>query len=269
MRTIQVMECVPETYTTKRTAYKTECRTEEYDTFKCECVPEVRERVICCVKKVPVTTTQTRKVCKTITVNEERTVMKTCYRTVEETVMKKKLVSLGHWECREKEAHLANCLAKLHNRHSCDPCAQPCPKTRTHKVWVHCPKYECCPVKVCKKVCEQVPSKCIVPVCKQVWSEEQVQVCSFKCVEEKRTEKYTVNVTRKVPCKATRTVRVCVPYEETVTCTKMVQRCVTRQVPCEPVCNDACATDSCCSKGHRLSGLFKGHGHRSNGSCCR
>lgn len=268
MRTIQVMECVPETYTVKRTSYKVECRTEQYDTYRCECVPEVRERTVCCIKKVPVMTTQTRKVCKTVTVNEERTVMKTCYKTVQETCMKKKLVSRGHWECREKEAHLHNCLAKLHHRKDCcDPCAQPCPKTRTHKVWVHCPKYECCPVTVCKKVCEQVATKCVVPVCKQVWSEETCQVCTYKCVEEKRVEKCTVNVTRKVACKATRTVRVCVPCEENVTCTRMVQRCVTRQVPCEPAC---CTTD-CCSprKHHGLHRGGHGHGHRSNACCCR
>src|SRR5262245_45894630 len=29
-RTVMVTECVPEQYTVKRTAYKTECRTEEY-----------------------------------------------------------------------------------------------------------------------------------------------------------------------------------------------------------------------------------------------
>jgi hypothetical protein len=267
-RTIQVMECVPETYTCKRTTYKVECRTEQYDSFRCECVPEVRERTVCCVKRIPVMTTETRQCCKTITVNETRTCYKTCYKTVQECVMKKKCVSRGHWECQEREAVLHNCLAKLRHN-SCDPCCQPCPKTRTHRVWVHCPVYECCPVTVCRKVCEKVPYTVCVPVCKTVMTQQQVQVCSYKCVEERRVEKYTCNVMRQVPCKATRTVRVCVPCEETVTCCRMVQRCVTRQVPCEPCCTTTCCTpccdtDCCSSRHHR-----RGHGHRSNGCCCR
>jgi hypothetical protein len=60
---------------------------------------------------------------------------------------------------------------------------------------------------------------------------------------------------RKVPCKATRTVRVCVPYEETVTCCKMVPRTVTRQVP-------VCETN-CCERGGLFSRL------RHNADCCR
>src|SRR4051812_32826178 len=100
-RTITVTECVPETYTTKRTCYRYECRTEEYDTCRTECVPECRERVVCCVKRVPVVTTECRKVCRTVTSCEERTVMRTCYKYVNETVCEKKCVSRGHWECRE------------------------------------------------------------------------------------------------------------------------------------------------------------------------
>jgi hypothetical protein len=277
-RTIQCWECVPETYTVKRCSYKVECRTEQVDGFRCETVPETRERTVVCVKKVPVMTTETRNVCKTITVNETRTCYKTCYRTVQETVMKKKCVSRGHWECREKEACLANCLAKLHHRNDCcNPCCTPCPKTRTHKVWVHCPVYECCPVCVCRKVCEKVPYTVCVPVCKTVTEQCQVQVCRYNCVEEKRVEKYTCCVTRQVPCKITRTVRVCVPCEENVTCTRMVKRCVTKQVPCEPVCCEtrcasrccetSCCETSCCSRGHGHK--VRGHGHRSNGCCCR
>src|SRR5205807_1902030 len=97
-RTITVTECVPEQYTTKRTAYKWECRNEVYEACKTECVAEVRERVCNVVKRVPVMKTEARKVCKNVNVCEERTVMKTCYKTVQETCMKKELVRLGHWE---------------------------------------------------------------------------------------------------------------------------------------------------------------------------
>lgn len=291
VRTIKVTECVPETYKVKRTVYKTECKTEEYDTFKCEWVPEVRENVVTVCKKVPEYSMQTRKVCKNVTEWEERTVMKKCYKNVQETVMKKKLKCLGHWECETvcKTNHLAklhNCFKKCCND-PCDPCASNnCarePETRQvqRKKWVYCPEYECCPVTVCKKVCVEVPTTCKVPVCKQVWSEEQVKVCTYKTVEEKQVQKCTVNVLKKTPVKATRTVRVCVPTEEWVTCTRMVSRCVERQVACAPACTTSCTTtcntncapacnDSC---GRPRFSLFN-HGCRDNGcrndhGCCR
>jgi len=53
-RTIMVTECVPETYTVQRTAYRMECRTETYDTCRTECVPVCRERTCCVTKRVPV-----------------------------------------------------------------------------------------------------------------------------------------------------------------------------------------------------------------------
>src|SRR5436190_6090618 len=100
-RTVTCTEWVKESYQVKRTAYRVECKTESYQGFRCECVPTVQERTVCCVKKIPVVKEEIRKVCHKVTVNEERIVNKTCYKTVQETCMKQKLVRLGHWECRE------------------------------------------------------------------------------------------------------------------------------------------------------------------------
>lgn len=297
-RTIQVTECVPEYYTVKRTAYRTECRTETYDTVRTECVPEWREKVCTVVRKVPVITEQCRKVCRTVTCYEDRTVMKTCYKYVQVTCMKKELVRRGHWECRTECVPArrhglfggnGGGLFGGHHKSACndpcaDPCAQPCPEytVRTRKVWVNCPEYRECPVTVCKKVCVQVPQVCRVPVCKTVWSEEKVKVCTYKCVEDRQVQKYCVMVPRQVPCKATRTVRVCVPYEVEQKCCRMVARTVCRQVPaCPTQCAPACPTTSCCEAtvccqpakkrcGGLLGGLFGGNGHGSrNSSCCR
>jgi len=206
-----------------------------------------------------------------VTTYEERTVMKTCYQTVQETVMEKKLVRLGHWECRE------TCGGGLlggglfggghgHGNNCCDPCATSCTPVRTKKVWVCCPEYTCCPRTVCKKVCVQVPTVCKVPVCRQVWEDVTVNVCTYQCVTENVVQKYTCYETRQVPCKATRVVRVCVPYQETVTCCRMVSRCVERQVPvCNTsCCNTSCCETSCCSSGGH--GLFSGFRNRG---CCR
>jgi hypothetical protein len=251
-----VTKYVPQTYTVARTAYKFECRTEEFDTFRTECVPEVRERVCTVVKRVPVVTTEVRRVCKNVTVYEQRTVMRTRWETVQETCMKKELVRHGHWECREVCASHGLFGGHGHGHGDCcDPCCPP--PTRMKKVWVHCPEYCERPVTVCRKVCVQVPEVCTVPVCRQVWVEVPVQVCTYQCVTEQRVEKYCVNVARQVPCKATRTVRVCVPYETTVTCCRMVPVTETIQVP---VCE--CAP-TCCESHH--GGWFGRHGH----GCCR
>jgi hypothetical protein len=277
-------------------------------------VSENRTREVTTYTRVPETRTETRKVSKRVTCWEDRVVNKTSYKTVQETVMQKKLVSAGHWENREEcvPDHLANFrnglsgafsgLGRGHGHHGCsDPC-NPCPttcatqcapapatKTVCRKHWVACPQYECCPVTVCKKVavCEQVT--CKVAVCKTVCEDVQVQVCGYKCVPCTRTETYCVNVCKPVCEKATRQVRVCVPYDETVTCTRMVSRQKTVEVPVAPAaptnnCSDACATTSsgCCdsgSGGHgfggfggRLRGLFDGFGggHNHGSSCgCR
>jgi hypothetical protein len=268
-RTIQVNECVPETYKVKRTVYKTECKTEVVDGFRCEKVSEVRERTVCCVKKIPVVKEECRKVCKNVTTCEEKCVMKTCYKTVQETCMKKTLVSLGHWEC--ETVCKTDCLAvlrnKLNSNKCCDPCSPCCKEpettTTTRKKWVCCPEYKECPTTVCKKVCYQVPTTVKVNVCHKVWTEEKVKVCTYQCVTENKVEKYTVCVDKQVPCKITKTVRVCVPHEEEVTCTRMVSRCVTREVPVTDCCNT-------CSSGGGLQGLFAKCFHKNNDcGCCR
>ena len=269
-RTIQVTECVPECYKVKRTVYRTECKTELVDSFRCERVPEVRERTVCCVKRVPVMKCEVRKVCRNVTEYQERTVMKTCYKTVQETCMKKKCVKRGHWEC--ETVCKTNFMGVLHNHFHkcCDPCAPCCrePETRTvsRKKWVSCPEYQECPVTVCKKVCVQTPVTCKVAVCRKVWSEVKVNVCSYQCVTENRVEKYTVCVERKVPCKVSRTVRVCVPHEEEVTCTRMVSRTVCREVPANNCCNTTCCNDRCAKEHRGLLARF----HKNNDcGCCR
>ena len=269
MRTITVTECVPEKYTVKRTCYKWECVTEQYQACKTVCEREERTRTCNVTVRVPVTRTETRKVCKNVTVCEERTVMKTCWKTEQVTCMKKELVRLGHWECREV---CASGLLGGHgggghgHRNGCcdtgcnDPCANACPPTRTRRVWVHCPEYCERPVTTCKTVCVQVPTVCKVPVCKQVWETCNVQVCTYECRTETRTEKYCVMVPRQVTYTATRTVRKCVPYETEVTCCRMVARTKEIQVPvCETSCNP------CCERGGHLRGRFSGHGQRG---CC-
>jgi hypothetical protein len=248
-----VTESVPEYYTVKRTCYKYECRQEMCDSYRCECVPVCKERVVCCTKKVPCYRTEHRKVCKTVTCYEDRTCYKTCYHTVQETCVRKHLVRCGHWECRET-CHCSHGWG--HHNDCCDPCHQPCCTVRTHRVWVHCPEYEDRCHTVCRRVCEQVPYCVKVPVCHTVWEDVCVQVCTYQCVTEQRVEKYTCYETVKVPCKVCRTVRVCVPYEECVTCCRMVcrQKCI--QVP---VCDNCCPS---CGHGH---GLFGRHHHND---CC-
>jgi hypothetical protein len=291
-RTVTCTEWVRENVTSTRTAYKVECRTETYDTFRTECVPVCREKVVSVQKRVPVWKEECRKVCHKETVWETRMVNKTSHKYVQETVMKKSLVRMGHWECRESTPLFGGFgggngggLFGGHGHHGCNDacstgcadscntaCSSPC-RTRTKKVWVHCPEYKECPTTVCKKVCVTECVPCKVAVCKNVWREEKVKVCSYTCVEEKQTVKCTTYETRKVACKATRTVRVCVPYQETVTCCKMVPKTVTRQVAVNN-CSNACSTGNSCSTGNNCcerTKLFSGLGHRlrGNGDCCR
>ncbi len=298
-RSVGCTEWVRETYTTKRTAYKMECRTETYDTFKTECVPVCKERTVCVTKRVPVVTEQVRKVMHNVTVYEDRIVNKTSHKYVQETVMKKQLVRLGHWETREVPAlfggiggGLGGGLFGGHGHGHCgnacsDACADPCKtsnscsnpcRTRTVKKWVHCPEYRCCPVTVCKKVCVTEAVKCKVAVCKQECREEKVKVCTYQCVKENVVQKYTAYETRKVACKATRTVRVCVPYEETVTACRLVPRTVAPACGPTNACGPttACgstsncgASNDCC--GSRFGNLFSrircGGGLRHNAGC--
>jgi hypothetical protein len=287
-------EWVRENVQEKRTVYRYECRTEQYDTFRCERVPVCRERTVTCVKRVPVWTEQCRKVCVKETVWETRMVNKTCYKTVQETCMKKQLVRLGHWECREVQplfghggggGGLFSGRGHGHHGNGCnDPCANNngcndvCRPTRTKQVWVHCPEYRECPVTVCKKVCYTECVPCKVAVCKNVWREEKVKVCTYQCVTEQRVVKCTEWETRRVPCKATRTVRVCVPCEEMVNVCRMVRREVAPAPaapcaqPCTNACNDTCRPGLFSRFHNRDRGCNDGcgnGGHHGGRDCCR
>jgi len=208
-------------------------------------------------------------------------VNKTCYKTVQETCMKKQLVRLGHYECREVQplfghgggGGLFSGGGHGHRGNGCnDPCANnngcndTCRPTRTKQVWVHCPEYRECPVTVCKKVCYTECVPCKVAVCKNVWREEKVKVCTYQCVTEQRVVKCTEWETRRVPCKATRTVRVCVPCEETVNVCRMVRREVAPApaAPCAQPCTNAC-NDTCrpglFSRFHNRGGCNDGCGN--------
>jgi len=231
-------------------------------------------------KRIPVWKEECRKVCHKVTVYEDRVVQKTCYKYVQETCMQKQLVRRGHWETCEVPARFNGFGGGHGHKNSCDSCCNDscstrCPRTHTKKHWVHCPEYRECPVTVCKKVCYTQCVTCKVPVCRTEWREERVKVCTYQCVTENRVEKYTCYVQRQVPCKATRTVRVCVPYEECVTCCRMVPRTVTRQVAecttscCTSSCETSCCETSCC-KTRKHSRCGRGHGHsRCNSDCHR
>ncbi len=297
-RSVGCTEMVREAYTTKRTAYKMECRTETYDVCKTECVPVCKERTVCVTKRVPVVKEEIRKVMHNVTVYEDRVVNKTSHKYVKETVMKKQLIRLGHWESKEVPALLGGIGGGLggllgghgHNHGSAcaDPCKTACPDTaksnscptacRTHTVkhWVCCPEYRDCPVTVCKKVCVTEAVKCKVAVCKQECREEKVKVCTYQCVTENVVQKYTAYETKKVTTKATRTVRVCVPYEETVTCYRLVPRAVTppATTACSPTanCREACGTNTNCCRENRLASLLNrvrcvGDNLRHNAGC--
>src|SRR4051794_24071116 len=112
---VYVNEWVPEQYQTTRTAYRTECREEAYTAYRTEHVQETRTRNVTRYTQVPTVETrcvteyvkqqvvENRTVTKTVmvpcvetrTVYEKREVCKPC------TVHHRKLVRLGHWECRE------------------------------------------------------------------------------------------------------------------------------------------------------------------------
>ncbi len=279
-RTVTCTEWVKENVAVKRVVNRVECRTETYDTVRCERVCVVKDRVVSVTKKVPVWTEQTRKVCCKTTVWEDRVVNKTSYKTVQETCTKKQLVRLGHWECKEVTPLFSGLgsgggLFSGHGSCGCDSgcgatnACNACRPTRTRKVWVSCPEYRECPVTVCKKVCVNEAVTCKVAVCKNTWKEEKVKVCTYTCVQENVVQKCTTYETRQVPCKATRTVRVCVPHEETVNCCKWVQKTVSRQVP---VCNTPCTTScgsstACCDRPSLFGGLRDRLRH--NGDCCR
>ncbi len=259
MRTVQVTECVPETYQVRRTVYHTECRQETYTAYRCECVPVVTPQVVTCYKNVSEIKEVVRRVCVNVPCVEERTVMKPCWTTQTVTTYCTKTVDRGHYECREVPSHRAACKAKMHkwhHRHDC--CPPPCPPcTKTVKCWVPCKVCEQYPVTKCVKVCTMRPEVVRVCSCRQEWREERCQVTCCRCVPYQVTRQCTTYVTRQVPYQCTRTVSVCVPREEMVTCTRYVTRCVARQVP---ACDNCCVT-TCCSKKH-------GHRWSRSRKCC-
>ncbi len=253
--------CAPQPTFCTRTVYRTEWRQETYTAYRCECVPEVRTRTCTVYRQVPEVRTQTRTVCVTVPVVEERTVMQTFVSCKPVTVMCRRCVDRGHWECREvpceesrwhRWSHkLRSCFHRRSN--CCEPC-EPCcpPPTRIVRCWVPCPTWEEYPVTRMQRVCECRPVTCRVTVCKLVQRQEQCQVTCYRCVPEQRTEQYTVMVTRKVPCQATRCVPVCVPHVE--------------QVPVAPAC---CGATVCC---YEKTSCCKTHGHRGRwftGRCHR
>ena len=288
-RTVTCTEWVRENVPVKRTAYKVECVKETYDTFKCERVAKVVERTVVCKKNVPVWTEEVRKVCHKETVYEDKIVNKTSYKYVQETVNKKTLVRLGHWETKPATfgggsggglfgGHGHGCCEKSCSKDPCgkaSACNDSCGRTR--KVWVSCPEYKCCPTTVCKKKCVTEAVKCKVAVCKHTWKEEKVKVCKMTCVEEKKVVKCTVWETKKVACKAERTVRKCVPYTETVNCCKWVQKTVTRQVPCNNASSSS-ASNACCDRASLRDRLRRcndactpdrGCRHHRERDCCK
>lgn len=243
-----ITECVEDTFQTTRTCYRTECKPVVYDTFRCEttCVPVVRMRTV--VKRIPEHVVECRKVCRPTWTCEERVVMKPCFTYKTVTTCVKKCVSRGHWECREVCAKPG-----LFDRLCKDDCeGDHCQRTRTKKVWVHCPVYVDCPVTKCVKVCTLKPVVKQVKVCHMVCKEVQVTVCRHRCVTEQVPETVMIRQVHRVPCKAVRYERVCIPYEETVWCTRLVPRmreveveeavgcCTPCCRPCEPCCPRAC-----------------------------
>jgi hypothetical protein len=274
--TIKVTECVPETYTTTRTVYKTVCKTEEYDTFKCVSVPREVTRTVTTYKRVCEEKVVNRNYWVCVPVMEERTVLQTCvsYRPV--TKMVTRWEDRGHYECREVPDHWASFKHRLtrrcHKNSCCEPCCEPCP-TKVVKVWVPCKVPVQCPVTCMERVCETRPVTTKVCTYKKELRTEACKVACWKCVAVPETVRCTVNETQQIPVKATRTVAVCVPVEEKVTCTRLVARVVEKQVPvapavtecCKPAC-ELCSQPCCesaprCHKRHRFA-----RGHR--GGCC-
>jgi hypothetical protein len=274
-QTIQVIECVPEHYTTTRTAYRYECKQEVYTAYRCETATEVRTRTCTYYERIPEVRNEVRTVCTMVPTVEVRTVCRPHWSYVTETKMVCRTVDRGHWECREVHScfdGLRHRLRGHHHNDCCNPCCECPPPVRTRKVWVPCRVTEQVPVTCCRKVCTYEQVKCNVTVCRPVTKQVTVQVCSYRCVPRQRVETYNVCVTRQVPCQATRTVRVCVPYQETVTCCRMVSRVVTRTVPA-PVaqaCCGGCGESCCCEAPRCHRRFFGGHhgGHRGHGDCC-
>jgi len=262
-RTVCVKEWVPEQYQCTRTVYKTECKTETYTAYKCECVPETKTRTCTVYKMVPETHMETRTCCVCVPVCEEKTIMQACWTCKPVTKMVKKCVDQGHWECHEVccKPGLCERMCEAWKKHKEGCCYCPPPvKTKMEKCWVPCKVEIECPVTCMEKVCEYKPVVCKVTTYKREQRTEQVQVTCCKCVAEQKVETYTCITHKLVPFQATRTVKVCVPCQETFTACRMVCHTVEKKVP---VCECCSCCEPCCSqKCHKFAGFF------SKKSCC-
>jgi hypothetical protein len=290
-RKVCCKEWVPENYQCTRTVNKVECRTETYTAYKCEWVQETRQRTVTCCKTVSEVQNVTKTVTECVPVVEERTTMQSHWVCKPTTKTVTKCVDRGHYECCEvpcgpsMKDRLHKLTSRLH-KHGCgcdsgcggcaDACAPACEcvRTKTVKKWVPNMVQEQCTVTVNERVCEQRPVTCKVTVYKPVQKQVLCQVTVCKKIPETRVENYTVCVQKRTPCQATRTVRVCVPTQETYTACRMVCREVVKEVPCAPACPTTCC-DSGCGCGHAhfhlggagLLSKLKGHGHHGCDSC--
>ncbi len=249
--TVWVDTYVPEHYQTTRTTYKVEWREEAYTAYKTEYVQEQHVKNVTCYHTVP--TWEERTVCKWVSQPcvETRTVYKKVECCKEVTCHHKKLVRLGHWECKEvcSSGFFSKCGHSCGGCGDCGGCSTCCtPCTRTVKHWVHCPEYEdCCTTKMVKSW-ECVPTTCQVTVCKKVPVYEKCKVCVNKCVCETKQVTCTVCVPKCVAVQCTRKVKHCVPCTETVTCCRMVCKKVAKEVAC---CPTPCCTSCCETKCHK------------------
>jgi hypothetical protein len=242
--TVCVNEWLPEQYQCTRTSYRTECRTEAYTAFRCECVPEVRQRVCTVYRMVPEVKEVCRKVCVSVPYCEERTVMQTVCVCKPVTKIVRKCVDKGHWECVEVPCKPKRKWFGHKHDDCCDPCCPP--PTKTVRVWVPCKVWEEYPVTSIEKVKECRPVVVKVTCYRQEWREEKCTVTCCKCVPEQKVENYTVLCKKLVPYQAYRTVKVCVPCTESVTCTRLVCRTVQKQVPIDTCCAAPCCETVCC-----------------------
>jgi hypothetical protein len=268
-RTVCVTEYRPECYTTTRTAYRNECHTETYTAYRTECTAECRTRTVTVNRMVPETHTEYRTQCVSVPCVENRTCMEAHWTCTPCTHMVTKWEDHGHYECHEEVCgptmmdRMRKCFRKNDCCDECEPV-----RTRTVRCWVPCKVCVEVPVTTYERHCEMVPVTHQVTVCHTEQRQVAVQVCSYRCVPECHNETYTVMVPHQVAYQACRTVSTCVPYQETVTCTRMVPYTVEKQVPVE--CGGCCSAQTSCCGGHKGKGWGGGMlaGWRKGGGCC-
>lgn len=278
MRTIQVVECVPETYLVKRTGYKRVCREECYTAYKCVTEPVCKTRTYTVMVRKPVCKDVVKTVYDRVPVQVQKTVMRPHWETQTVTVMKSRRVDRGHYVYSEVPAPFKTLCNRLqwrmdsfgHNSccNPCDPCcsSKPCPPapaTRCVKKWCSNWVTECYPVTCCKKVCVMRPETICCTEYKCVPRQITCKVTEYVCEPKVCTENYTCCVTKRIPYQCKRQVWTCVPYEYTETCTRYVQRTVCKQVPCHNTCGSSCGSSCCeadcspcCGSRHSLFGGF-------------